>query len=555
MSIGSVIGTPFSFTSAATRHMLDANVTFGQAGDRFNARDDYRREYTGTQRLGAGVGTAFGVALPATAAVAWARKGSRVPGLASLTDTAAASASRLNIPAKLALNTGRVVGYGALAAATGVGVRKSIEIAKDDGDFRALGTATGVVGGAVAGAKVGAGKFTPLVAGAGAVLGGIGGNFAGRQVDAGEGAIGKENVQAPQVDVDAGDRATSFARGAFNHFTEVGPTTQGVSLGYKWGMRSAVQNQYSNSERAGAMHGDLLAAGILGGGALAVATGLMGMSKHAEAGVSGVKAGGDIAGQVLAKSPVMGAMQKLGTKGALGVGAAGAGIAGAVALKEYNAMEDAGGNGALAAGGTLAATAGTAALISRSGAVSGLEAGPKAASSAIVAAALIGVLSSARLPLQQFMNDAKDAHAANGETDWSVSGPSAGIGAAAGGFGAAKGLWKLVPDGGIQLGKFHLSKGLVVGAGTAISAGAMGGVGLGLSSTMPDLKTTGISAAGGAVVGAGLGAAFRGASVKGGGIAGAALGLSASALLNDEKTNATNSDEAIEAGATETAAA
>lgn len=534
------IGTPFTLASTATRHMLDPNVTFGMAGDRYNARDKYRTKYTDGQRSAAGVGAAFGVAIPTTAAVAWARRGGPVPGIASFAD-------KLQISRGLATNSGRVVGGLAAAGATYAGVRNLIDITKDDGDFGAVGTASGIVAGAGAGMALGnrvAGKYAPLVTGAGAVLGGIGGNIGGSAIDAGPGAIGQTYEQAPQVDADAGDRALSFGRGMVNHFNEVGPTTQGVSLGYSWGMRDTVQKRYSNAERAGAMHGDLAAAGILGGGALAVAAGLTGIGAEKRAALaaklgttapSNLKYGADVAGKVLGASPMMNAIQRMGTGKAAAIGAGAAGLAGAVAYKEFARAQDAGGNGALMAGGALAATAGTAGLVARSKAMEGVAAAPKAAGSALVAAALIGVLSSARLPLQQFMNDAKDSQAARGATDWTVAGPATGIGAAAGGYGAFSGLQKLVPQGGVQLGKFHLSKGLVVGAGTAISGLATGGMGLGLSSTMPDAKTTGISVAGGAAAGLALAGVARGVNVKGGLAAGSMLGLSASSLLNDEQ--------------------
>jgi hypothetical protein len=111
-----------------------------------------------------------------------------------------------------------------------------------------------------------------------------------------------------------------------------------------------------------------------------------------------------------------------------------------------------------------------------------------------------------------------------------------GIAAAAGGFGAFKGLSRMIPDSGLQLGRFHIPKMAVVGVGTAVGAAALGGAGVGLSSTMPDdIKKIGISAAGGAAAGAAFGAFARGVGVVPGIIGGAALGLSASALLNDEK--------------------
>jgi hypothetical protein len=525
------MANPWTIASTATRHMLDASVGFGIPSDRYNARDQYRRKYSADERNGAGIGTALAVAVPVAAGAAWMQRGLRVPGLTGATDAVARVAGG---------NVARAAGLAALGAMTAVGVKKSIEVAQDDGNLGGAGTAVGMLGGAAAGIALGnkfAGRYAPLVTGAAAIAGGIAGHFGGKAIKVGEGHIGEELKQEPQVDEDAGDRVRSFTRGAFDHFTEVGPSTQGISFGYRWGMRETVQQKYSNAERAGGMHGDLLAAGILGGGALAVGAGLMGMSSHAAQGVSGLRAGADIAGNVLARGPLTGAVQKLSGKGAIGVGAAAAGITALATWKGFEADRDSMGTGAAAAiaAGTVAATAGTAALISRSGAMKTLAAAPRAANSALVAAALIGVVSAARLPLQQFMNDAKDAHAANGGVDLPVAATAAGVGAVGGGLGAFKGLSKFVPSGGIQLGKFHIPKGVIVGAGTAVSAAALGGVGFGLSATMPDIKKVGISVAGGAAAGAAAGVALRGVGVVPGIIGGAALGLSASALLNDEQ--------------------
>jgi hypothetical protein len=418
------IGTPFTVASTATRHMLDANVTFGMSSDRYNARDKYRRTYSDSQRLGAGIGTAFGVALPVAAGVAWFQRGLKVPGVTTTGEAVANGAARLGGLSPAAMqNVGRVAGLAALGLAAGVGVKKTWEITQDDGNLGAVGTATGILAGSVAGMKVGqkfAGKYAPLVTGAGAIVGGIAGHFGGSKIKIGEGHIGEEHAQAAQVDNNAFDRVKSFARGGYNHFNEVGPVSQGISFGYQWGMRDTVQKRYSNAERAGAMHGDLLAAGIMGGGALAVAGGLMGT--HAATGVSSLRAGADIAGQSLARGPVTGMIQKLSEKGTLGVGAAALGITGVLAAKEWDrAMDNEGGNAgkaALYAGGLVAATAGTAALISRSGAMQGMAAAPRAAGSALAGAAIIGALSVARLPIQQYVNDAKDSIAADGGVNW-----------------------------------------------------------------------------------------------------------------------------------------
>jgi hypothetical protein len=537
------IGNPISFVTSATRHMLDANVTFGMASDRYNARDQYRREYTDTERLGAGVGTALGVAIPVTAGLAWAQRGLKVPGISNhsqvIVDGLAKAAPR-GMGASAMQMTGRAVGIAALGVAAGVGVMKTVQISKDDGHLGAAGTAGGILAGATAGIWAGqkfAGKYAPLVSLAGGIAGGIAGNLGGRAVKIGESQIGKEHVQVPQVDDGAVDRVGSFARGAVNHFVETGPATQGVSFGNSWGMNETVREKYSNSERAGAMHGDLLAVGILGAGAVGIAGGLLGQSIHAAKGVGAIRAGGDIAGTVLAKGALTNMTQQLGTKGAVGLGAAAVGIAGLTGWKAYQSDKSTwGGTAAAVIGaGTIAATAGSAALISRSSAFQGMSGGLRAANSMLAAAAIIGVLSAARLPAQQFMSDAKAAAAARPEVDTPVMLGATGIGVAAGGFGAFKGLSKMIPDGfQFKLGPVTVNKTAAVLAGTAVGLVAGGAVGNGLSATMPDAKTVGMSVAGGAVAGAALGGFARGIGVLPGIIGGAALGLTASSLLHDD---------------------
>jgi hypothetical protein len=370
------------------------------------------------------------------------------------------------------------------------------------------------------------------------VAGGVGGYQAGKLVRVGEGHIGEAHVKAPQVDANAKDRVGSFARGAFTHFNEVGPASQGVSLGYAWGMQDAVATKYSPSERAGAMHGDLGAAALLGGGALGVlaAVKMAGKNSGGAAGLASTKVGAaaTAAGKVLAQGRMMGAIQKIAPMGVAGMGAAAVGIAGLTAMKEMDQARNAGvsGTGVAAIGaGVIGATAATAAMVSRSSALAGKPMAPAAAASALTAAALIGVLSSARLPLQQFMNDSKTAHAVRGETDWAVSGPMLGIGGLAGGVGALKTAQKLVPDSGFSLGKFRIPKAAIVGVATAAGAGGLGAVGYGLSATMPDVKTVGLTAAAGAAIGAGAGVALKGLGPRNGAIAGAVLGASTSSLV------------------------
>lgn len=529
----------FTALTTGTRHMLDANVTFGQASERYNARDKYRREdipggYDDDQRMGAGIGTAFGTAVPAIGLAAWAKGGFKSP---------------LAPPGMVASNSAKVFGALALGGATAAGAWKLSQITKDDGNFGAIGATGGIVAGAVGGLLAGralkAGKYAPLISGAGMIAGGIAGYQGGKRIEAGTGErIKDEHKQAPNVDTTAAGRVGSFVRGTALHFTEVGPASTGISFGYSWGMRDSFEKQYSNAERAGGMHGDLLAAGILGTGALAI------VGAAAKGGSNALPEAANAAGHILERAPIHNMLAKLHPMGAAGIGAAAVELAGMVALKEHDRVKDGGGSdrSALIAGGaSIAATAGVAALASRAPAFKGMAAAPKAAGTALVAAALIGVLSSVRFPVQQFINDARSAHKVDGQKDLAVTGAATGVGLLAGGYGAFKGLSKLVPDSGISLGKFHLSKGAVVGGGALLGAAELGGAGFGLSATMPDITTVGMSVAGGAALGL-AGATFaRGMTWQAGLAAGSMLGLSASSLLKQDTPAATPDPAASDA--------
>ncbi len=540
------MANPWTIGSTAVRHMVDSSlVGFGIPSSRYNARDQYRRTYNDDQRLGAGMGPALGVALTAGAGATWFKSGLRLPQQAT------------NFPA-----VARAVGVAALGAAAAVAVKKSMEISEDDGNFAAVGTTAGVLGGAAAGIAIGskfAGKYAPLVTAGSAIAGGIAGHFAGAAIKNGDGHIGEEFKQDAQVDRNFGDRLKSFARGAFDHFVEVGPITQGISLGYRWNMHDTVQHKYSNNEYAGAMHGDLGAAAILGGGALAVGAGLMGVSSLAAKGKGPIIAGSALAHDVLKQGPLTAGaaslanlpqqvLERLTSSNqslvkTAGVAAAGLGITALATWKGYQADKDKLGAAPAAAiaAGTLAATAGTAFAVSRTAAFRAMDAAPQAANSMLVAAALIGVVSAARLPVQQFISDAKDARAHRGSTDHAVSGTVASVSGLAAGFGAFKALSnsKLIPDGGIQLGKFHIPKVAIVAAGTAAGAAAAGAAGYGLSATMPDLATVGMSTAGGAALGALAGKfALKGVGVVPGMIGGAVLGMTASSLFKHDENKA-----------------
>jgi hypothetical protein len=574
--IGSTLGAPVAIASTFNRHLLDPSLTFGVSSSRYNAQDKYRRNYTDGQRVAAGLGASYGAALPAVGLGVWMARGAKVPGLPkALGNVQVPGLEAVAVAAEKTIGKAQLRGVSpqfgraaavtagtvALGAAAVVGGIKVKQIVEDDGHLGSAGGAVGVLAGAAAGAGLGklfhAGKYTPVAALGGMVAGGVGGYLGGKAIKVGEGHIGEEKVQAARVDKNVLDRANSFIGGANRHLTEVGPTSQGISLGYAWGMRDIEKKTATTAERSGGMHGDLIAAGIMGGGALAIGGAMAGVARYLPKGAqASALATTSKAGAVLAHGPLTNALESTasmlveqsvklsaagkGKQAASVVGLAmtgAAGLAGYAALKQYEAQTDySGGNktqGLVAAGATLAATAGTALLISKAPGFAHLSAAPKVAASAIGAAALVSVISSVRLPLQQFYNDAKDAHAARG-ADPLVTGLATSVAGVAGGGVALKTLSKAVPAGGVQLGKVHLPKGVLVAAGTALAAGATGFAGWGLSATMPDIKTVTISGAAGAAAGAGLGAWAKGIGVLPGMAVGAAVGITASAIAGKD---------------------
>ena len=562
--IGSALGAPIRNVSTFNRHLLDPSLTFGVSSSRYNARDHYRRDYTEGQRVSAGIGAAYGAALPAVGLGAWISRGAKVPGLESIAGAAEKTIGKAQlrgVSPGMARGAAVTAGAVALGAAAVVGGIKVKQIVEDDGHLGAAGGAAGVLAGAAGGAAIGklmgAGKYAPVAALGGMVAGGVGGYLGGKAIKVGPGHIGEENVQGQRVDANIGDRAKSFIGGANRHLTEVGPTSQGISLGYAWGMRDIEKKTATTSERAGGMHGDLIAAGIMGGGALAIGGAMAGVAKYLpKGGQAGAFAMTNAAGHTLAHGPLTSALQSTAAKlsaqsqalaaagkgkqaaGVVGLAMAGAaGLTGYAALKQYEAQTTySGGNktqGLVAAGATVAATAGAALMIARAPGFSALSAAPRAAASAIGAAAMVSVISSVRLPLQQFMHDAQDAHAAR-HGDPMVTGLATSVAGAAGGGVALKALNKFVPAGGVQLGKVHLGKGVLVAAGTAAATAATGFAGWGLSATMPDIKKVAISGAAGAAAGAGLGAWAKGVGVLPGMAVGAAVGITASAIAGKD---------------------
>lgn len=501
MSVLSAIGTPFSVVGTATRHAADIDLTFGRASTRYNARDKYRTAYDGKSRYGANVGTALGAIIPAAGLVAWGRRGFKLGALTGVQR-----------------GVGVAAGAGALAGMAVVGGIKAKELVEDDGHLGSVGSMVGVAGGMMVGNRLARNvmwKGVPLgpVAGLGAAIaGGVGGYFAGSRVKVGDGHIGEHIESKSKIHDGLPGSAQDFVRGAFNNFNEVGPTTQGVSFGQSWGMRDAFETKSSKAERAGGMLGDLGAVAILGGGALAVAKKAVNLSRGKEGAAAGVFE--KIAGNAVLGNHVLNAaaatpyMEQAGVVMSKGKVAAGvAAIAALGAGLTYFNYRDGAKNGnvptGLAFAGVAAAAGGLATLGIRSHLLkAGVAAGPGTLAGALSGVMLISALSAARMPVQQFINDAKSVHAVDGGGDTGAKLALGGTGAAIGGMMGFN-IAKRFADG-----TTGMKKALILGAGTLVGAGAVGAAGVSMSPLVKNAQTAGIGAGVGAVALGGLGMAL-----------------------------------------------
>jgi hypothetical protein len=560
------ISDAFNSFSVASRHAVAPSLDFGLSSHRYNARDQYRNDYSETQRNAAGIGGAFGAALPAAGLVNYARKNLKptVTEFARLGEVRALRAAGVEGREAATKLVGQVAARGGtkalamlwLGGATAAGTAAVVRTTIDDGTLAAPLGAMGVVAGGALGlgaakglgfGKHMGGKVGLATMGVVGVLGGIGGHVAGRNFDIGEGNIGTPHEQKPYVDKNVGDRAVSFGRGFVNHFLEVGPITQGMSLGGAMGMNDVMKEGATNSERSGAMHGDGAAMAILGGGALAVVGAAAGMKGKVPPGMKpGLEAAGDVAMTASKLNFAQRALLHAGRSGgtAAAIGAAGLGIAGLSAAKIYEHSlaqgDDTQGAADKAAGvalgtGLVAAGVAHSPLMKKMG---GNKVGVLA-NSVLIGAALVGTASAAMTPARQFIADAKAAHGA-GDTDPASATIASVVG---GGVGTVAGFKAMqnVPVGDIRWRGIHIPKGVVKGvvmtAGTVLGAGALGAAGYGLSATMPGPLQVGASTViggmAGAAIGAGLmrgkGPALRLAAV------GSGLGLTASALMKDDK--------------------
>jgi hypothetical protein len=538
-----VATAPFAFTSTATRHALDV-VTFGGTSERYNARDKYRNQYTGAERAGAGFGAAAGTAIPGLALAKWLKDGRQVP-------------QALENAPRWGKAGAAIVAGGAGVAMMGVGASKLAQIVSDDGNLGAVGTSAGIVGGTAlgsfAGAKLGSGWKAKAFGGlAGMVAGGVAAGMGARHITIGESKIGQPHDQAPNVDANAAERGASFAQGAWNHFVEFGPISQGEGNAQAWGMRDTFHDKYSNSERNGALNGDLFGAAAMSAGAAGMAAAGFGVAskqivlKDGRV-LSPVASAADRAGRITSVGAVNAAarrtLEMIPGRGAgriagiaMATGAIGTAF---VAQREANAWSDEHHHtgGGLAALGVIGATSGLALGLARSEAFKAAPKWNRVGGAMVAASGIIGVLSAARIGVAAFHNDAKDAEkiAPADRTTRNVMGGGLGVLGAGAALAASS---KAIPKGGIDLAiplliktlNVHVPRPLGVGLATA-GAGALGYmVGTGVSPTLPSLPTVGIAAGAGAAV-AGVGALglrgltkspkVMGLAVAGGAVAGA----------------------------------
>ncbi|MBC7645227.1 MAG: hypothetical protein H7123_08875 [Thermoleophilia bacterium] len=446
---------PLTFLTTATRHAANIDLTAGLNGRRYNERNAYRTEYSGTQRYAAGVGTALGAIAPAAAASMWLNKGASVGGLSGKS-----------------LLAGRVAAGTALAGLTVVGGLEMRKIVQDDGHLGSLGSLGGLVGGYAAASALGKNAsyrgvpLGTLIGGAGAIAGAIGGYQAGKLIHVGPGHLKEASANTTKTHSGVAGGALDFTRGAATSFINNGPITQGVNIDTVWHSDAVFKNETAKPEQAGGLVGNLGAAALLGGGALAVSKSLIGgkLSQGEQ-----VLAKMNMAGRGINNADKVTGMVDMIKPGSskYGMYAVAAGLGGVVSYNLFQEYSDGGknvGKGLAIAGGTAAAGAGLGLLASK--VVPGLRA--NAAASALTGALLVSTLSAVRMPIQAFFNQSKVI----GETRPAASKPvqygAAGVGAAAGGFGGFKLASRFAADLAPKW------KAVAIGAGTLAGAAGLG---------------------------------------------------------------------------------
>lgn len=237
---------------AAGRHATNNLGGLGMPGSAWNVRDAYRNDYTPDKRLGAGLGDALTIGVAALILHSWRSRQFVSPAVYGL-------------PPKLVT----VAGMAFLGAAAASGVARTVQDTQDDGHLGAVAAATAAAGAALLSRNV-SGKWTGRAAMVlGPVLAGVAGYQLGMRVKVGDGHLGEPYGESSRLEHAP---PLAAARGAWNHFAEAGPLSQGTSFGSTWGQVAAMRERYTDAELAGGMAGDLFAGTIVGTTAL-IATG------------------------------------------------------------------------------------------------------------------------------------------------------------------------------------------------------------------------------------------------------------------------------------------
>lgn len=237
---------------AAGRHATNNLGGLGMPGHAWNVRDAYRNDYTADKRLGAGLGDALTIGVAALILHSWKSRNFATPAIYGL-------------PPRLV----RVAGLAFLGAAAASGVARTVQNTQDDGHLGTFGAAAAVAGAALLSRNV-SGKWTGRIAMVlGPVLAGVAGYQLGKLAKFGDGNLGETYGESSRLE---NAPALAAGRGAWNHFAEAGPLSQGTGFGSTWGQVADMRERYTDAELAGGMAGDLFAGTIVGTTAL-IATG------------------------------------------------------------------------------------------------------------------------------------------------------------------------------------------------------------------------------------------------------------------------------------------
>lgn len=237
---------------SAGRHATNNLGGLGMPGHAWNVRDAYRNDYTPDRRLGAGLGDALTIGVAALILHSWRSRQFVSPAVYGL-------------PPKLVT----VAGMAFLGAAASSGVARTFQNTQDDGHLGTIGAASAAAAAAMLSRNVPGkwtGRFAMIL---GPVLAGVAGYQLGVRVKVGDGHLGESYGEASRLEHAP---ALAAARGAWNHFAEAGPLSQGTSFGSTWGQVTDMRERYTDAELAGGMAGDVFAGTIVGTTAL-IATG------------------------------------------------------------------------------------------------------------------------------------------------------------------------------------------------------------------------------------------------------------------------------------------